>query len=104
MKESGIVTAIQQYLQILENQGKLVFQRNNSGAVRTQRGGFLRFGKVGSPDFYLFTVGGKTIHLEVKNETGKQSEGQKDFEERVTKLGHKYLIVRDIEELEKLHL
>jgi len=105
MKESGIVTAIQTYLQILENQGKLVVQRNNSGAVMTNRLGrnnFIRFGKAGSPDFYVFLPNGKTIMLEVKNEKGKLSESQQEFKDRVERLGFRYEVARSVDEVEQL--
>jgi VRR-NUC domain len=100
MKESLIVTAIQQYLQLLENQGKLVYQRNNSGSTKIGNN-FIRFGKTGSPDLYVFLPNGKTLMIEVKNDKGKLSEGQKEFQEKITNLGHEYIVVRSLDEVIK---
>ena len=65
VKESQIQTAIEQYLRILEQNGRLVYIKNNSGAYRTGTGGFVRFGRSGSSDFLLFVDQGRCIHLEV---------------------------------------
>ena len=102
MKESGIVNAIMSYLQLLENQGKLVYQRNNSGAFINPKGNFFKMGKRGSPDFYIFLPSGKTIHLEVKNEKGKQNLNQLEFEIRLKQLGHSYYVVRSVDEVENI--
>ena len=40
----------------------------------------------------------KVIFLEIKTPTGKQSTKQKEFEEKVKKLGHKYFILRSLED------
>lgn len=102
MRESGIVSAIAQYLQYQENLGKCLFQRNNSGAFINPRGNFFKMGKRGSPDFYVFLPRGKTIHLEIKNERGKQSLNQLEFELKCKQLGHQYYLIRSLEEVEKL--
>jgi hypothetical protein len=99
MKESAIQRAIEQYLSLLENSGKLVFIKNNSGAFINPAGHFYKMGKFGSPDFLLFLKGGMCIHLEVKNEKGKQNPNQISYQERVEKLGHTYIIVRAVDEL-----
>ena len=107
MKESNIVTAISTYLQMLENQGKLIFIRNNSGAYKMGNS-FVRFGKAGSPDFFMFLdegengIYGRTLHIEVKNEKGKQNDNQKEYQKNIEALGHRYIIVRSLEEVENL--
>lgn len=100
-RESAIVTAIIQYLQYMENQGKLVFIRNNTGAVKTDSGRFLRFGKAGSSDIIIFTDH-RALFVEVKNEKGRQSENQKAFQHSVEDQGFQYIIVRSVSELEKI--
>ena len=40
----------------------------------------------------------KVIFLEIKTDTGKQSDKQKEFEEKVNKLGHHYFILRSVED------
>ena len=101
MKESLLQSSIETYLAYQENLGKLVYQKNNSGALKTQHGSFIRFGKKGSPDFYVF-LKGKVIALEVKNETGRQNQNQKDFQIKFENLAHAYKIVRSIDEVESL--
>jgi len=102
MKESGIITAINHYLNYLENQEKLVFIRNNSGAFINPKGRFFKMGRPGSPDFFIFLKDGKCLHLEVKNEKGRQNVRQIDYEFKITNLGHHYCIVRSVAEVERL--
>ncbi len=102
MLESLIQNAIETYLKLLENQGKLVYQKNNSGALQTRAGGFVRFGKRGAPDFLVFIKAGKTLHLECKNEKGRQNANQLEFEINITNLGHKYFIVRSVSDVENI--
>lgn len=102
MNESKIRTAIKNYLQILENQGKLVFQYNNSGAMVSQYKGktsFLRFGKSGSPDFYVwinyknnFCPYLLTLFREVKIISGKQNKNQIEFQKKIEAIGGDYKI------------
>jgi len=51
LKENDIQRTIKNYLQVLENQGKLMFIRNNSGAmpVKGQNGKmrYIKFGRRG---------------------------------------------------------
>jgi hypothetical protein len=101
MKETLIQTAIEHYLALLENTGKLVYQKNNTGAFKAQHGSFVRFGKAGSPDFYIFIKNGQCLHIEVKNEKGKLNDNQTDYQQTIEKLGHTYLIVRSVDEVEK---
>jgi hypothetical protein len=44
----------------------------------------------------------KLIYCEFKTPTGRQSDAQKDVENRVNKLGFEYWIVRDLETFKKL--
>lgn len=51
----------------------------------------------------LIIVGtGITIFIEMKTPTGRQSDSQKDFEKRVTDLGHIYRISRSLEDFQEL--
>jgi deoxycytidylate deaminase len=102
VRESYIITAINHYLELLENQGRLVFFRNNSGALINQHGRFIRFGKAGAPDFMVYLLDGRCVHLEVKNEKGKQSPNQLEYQAKIEKLGHRYCIVRSVDEVEIL--
>ena len=62
----------------------------------------MRFDRAGSPDFLLFLDGGRCWHLEVKTASGRQSKSQKDYQLMVEGLGHRYLIVRSVDEVVKL--
>src|SRR5512147_2547800 len=98
MKESIIQTSIERYLIRLEKMGKILYIKNNSGAYAV-KGRYVRFGKRGSSDFLVFYEDGRTLHLEVKNEKGKQSAFQKAYQESCEKLGHEYVVVRSLEEV-----
>ena len=102
MKESQIQTAIEQYLRVLEQNGRLVYIKHNSGAYRTGTGGFVRFGRSGSSDFLLFVDHGRRIHIKKKAEKGRQSKSQRDYQRLVERLGHKYLVVRSLKEVASL--
>jgi hypothetical protein len=102
IKESVIQRAVEDYLALLEKMDKLVYVKNNSGAFKAAHGSFVRFGKVGSPDFFVFLPNGVCLHLEVKNEKGKQNDNQREYEKMITRLGHEYLIIRDLDDL--IHL
>jgi hypothetical protein len=40
--------------------------------------------------------------IEIKTSTGRQSDKQKDFENRVNLLGHKYFLVRSLDEFKNI--
>lgn len=42
----------------------------------------------------------KTLFVELKTETGKQSDKQIEFEKRVTDLGYKYKLIRNLKEFQ----
>lgn len=102
MKESQIQTQIETYLKYLGNEGKLVYLKNNSGSMTSRDGRFIRFGKKGTSDFIVFLIDGITLHIEVKNEKGRQSEAQKEMETKLKKLGHDYRIVRSLSEVQSI--
>lgn len=94
MKESDIQRTIIDYL----NVKKIFHFRNNSGALPTLHGGFIRFGAVGSPDI-IAVVKGTFVGIEVKNKTGKQSPAQKDFQERLEAAGGRYILAKQLEDV-----
>ena len=92
-----------EYLDIL----KIPYIRNNSFAGKITRGdgsqGYIKNNTYpGSPDLIIFLKKGRTLHVEVKSDTGKQSSEQVYYEIKMGVLGHEYYIVRDLKELEKL--
>lgn len=102
MKESEIQSSIIDYLQILENKGKIFFQRVNNTPVYDPK--YKQFRsmpkgtKKGFPDI-LVLINGRTIGFEVKTATGKQSEDQKDIENKFKQHGQEYFVVRTVEEV-----
>lgn len=76
--------------------------RNNSGAMLSEYKGktrFMRFGQSGSPDLFI-VINGKIIGCEVKNEKGKQTDNQKEWQERFEKAGGIYLLTRSLDEIQ----
>ncbi|WP_297635141.1 VRR-NUC domain-containing protein [uncultured Clostridium sp.] len=102
MKESEIQSGIIDYLQILENRGKIFFQRVNNTPVYDPIGKKFRSmpkgTKKGFPDI-LVLMNGRTIGFEVKTATGKQSKDQKDIESKFKQHGQEYFVVRTVEEV-----
>lgn len=116
--ESKLVTAVCTYLQLLENQGKLVFWRVNSGTtIRTyiirrgrhkgeERRYFYQYGKEGSSDVVVFLPHGRVLFLECKrDERGKLRDSQERFRAMVARLGwsgYEYHRITDVEQVENL--
>lgn len=99
MAEKDIQRTILDYLAIR----KYFFWRNNSGALKTEKGGFIRFGALGSPDICL-VKDGFFIGLEVKQKGTKQSPAQKDWEKKCKEAGGEYWVVRSLEDVRELGL
>lgn len=97
--EKQIQNAVEQYLTIK----KYFFWKNNTGAMKTEYGGFIRFGAIGSPDICL-VKDGFFIGLEIKAPKGRQSEGQILFQKRLKEAGGEYYIIRSIDDLKNIGL
>lgn len=97
--ESYVVKTCQEWLSLHG-----VFQwRNNTGAMKTARGGFIRFGEVGSPDILAIkSPAGQFVGIECKATGGKQSEHQKQFEERLKASGGEYILVHPENVIKKM--
>ena len=52
----------------------------------------------GMPDLLLYLPNGKVLNMELKTDKGKQSADQVDVQNRLTKLGHNYHIIRTVYE------
>ena len=76
--------------------------RNNVGTFLTVYGMPIVIGLPGMADLTLFARGGKTIFIEVKTRSGRLSAAQKQFRDRVSELGFEYIVIRSVEEAEKL--
>lgn len=103
--EKAIQKAVLKYL-TLKYKGKgrtdTVFWRENSGATRTERGGFIRFGFTGAPDIFVVQKG-RIYGLEIKDKA-KQSDGQKEFQKCFENAGGEYFIIRSIDDVIKIGL
>lgn len=120
--EKEIQTSIEELLALQENLGRLVYQKNNSGAIKVKHPGgkssFLRFGKPGSPDFLVWRPSKvnafdnrgspcpvlETLFIEIKTKKGKMSPLQKEFQAKIEKLGGKYYLARSFEDVKKIIL
>jgi hypothetical protein len=119
MSETQIVRAILDYLAAR----RVLAYRMNTGAIEAEYKGkkrFMRFGVPGMADILAFKKR-KTCYLttpaipndyrgeiimplwlEVKTDKGKQSELQKSFQAQVEEEGHRYAVVRSIEDVAAL--
>lgn len=79
-----------------------IVRRNNVGTFVTPYGSPIKIGLPGEADLTLFTYGGKTIFIEVKTQTGKQSQDQKHFEHLVMAYGFEYTVMRSVDEAKAL--
>ena len=94
MKEQELVNVC---LNILSAK-KIFCWRNNTGAFKTERGGYYKFGAVGSPDIFA-CEGGQLIGIECKVGKNKQSDSQKAFQKAMEKAGAFYWLVYTPEDL-----
>lgn len=106
-KESEIQSRIIDYLQILENQGKLFMQRTNNTAISMMRNGKRVFRSMPKGQHFGFAdlhclVNGVFIALEVKTSTGRQSEHQKAMEKMIIANGGEYHIVRSVDDVKRV--
>lgn len=56
----------------------------------------------GTSDIICIMPNGRTAWIECKTATGKQREAQVRFQQMVESLGHKYYIMRSVEDVNKL--
>ena len=68
--------------------------RNKLEAITLKATGLL----AGVSDLIVILPNGKLIFVEIKTDTGKMSEKQIDFQQRVEALGFEYLLIRSLDE------
>lgn len=74
--------------------------RNNSGAMRTEHGSFVRFGTAGSPDIIVvLPPHGQILGIEVKDGRGSLSAAQKAFRDALERVGGLYLVARSLDDV-----
>lgn len=114
MNEAELKRAIEDYLQIGQNQGKWFYLRLNSGDfIMTDEGGSFRRRIKGCPkgtaDLLVITNNGRydapnkyyaiPIFLELKGEKGRQTKEQGEFQDMVEAQGCGYHIIRSVDEV-----
>ena len=114
MLEKDTKYAVEQYLQILQNQGKLVFLRLNAGDFIVARGGKFERRIKGCPkgtadllvirkenwDGVVSECG--VYFFELKSDKGKQSPEQKEFQVAVEAQCTEYHIIRSVEQVQEI--
>lgn len=74
--------------------------RNNSGAVKNDRGQLIRFGCPGSADILgIMAPDGRFLAIEVKSDTGRQSDQQRHFQAMVENHGGLYILARSVDDV-----
>ncbi len=73
--------------------------RMNSGATKTISGGWVKFGFTGCPDIWAMTKAGRLVVCEVKRPSGKPTDEQVEFLDKVQKHGGKAFIARSIDDV-----
>jgi hypothetical protein len=97
ISEAEVVRNVMEYLSL---KGIPSF-RMNSGAYRTENGGFVRFGAKGMSDIYAIGPGGRSVWIECKRPRGGVvSPYQRAFIDCVNRHGGVAVIVTSLESLE----
>lgn len=76
--------------------------RNNTGAYKPERGGFIRYGKVGSPDILGMTPSGRFIGVECKSGSNDLTEHQEHFRDQVLACNGLYIAAWSVDDLEAI--
>lgn len=78
-----------------------IVRRNNVGMFLTPDGRPIAIGIPGESDLTLFCKGGRTVFIEIKTASGRQSKKQKNFQAAVERLGYEYIIMRSAHDAQK---
>ena len=89
------------YLRMMEERHNIYWFRSSSGAVRTSTNRYFKAGRPGCPDISLI-FNGKYYGLELKSDTGRQSQAQQYAQEAIEAAGGTYVIVRELADVKKL--
>ena|SRR3990167_528386 len=117
-KESGLITAILEYLQCLENNKSISWvDRLNSGRIfipnasqssgnrppfnARRSGRSIRLCRPGTPDIYVILNNGKMLWIEGKVEDSEIQKEQFAFRELAYKCGHYHLFAGDVDSVKK---
>lgn len=86
------------------NPRALIFSIPNGGSRNIIEAKTLKLTGVlpGVSDLIIIKPNGQLIFIELKTETGRQSDSQKEFEQRVKLLGYEYHLIRSLKEFIEL--
>lgn len=91
--EKAVQKSIIEYLTLK----RYFFYRNNTGAFKTEWGGFVKFGAKGSPDI-IAVIKGLFVGIECKDKQ-TQSEDQKQFQKSLEDAGGIYILAHSIDDI-----
>lgn len=97
-KEKNIQSTI---LKWLRQYGYFVWKWQVGGTYNARSGSFIPSTFKGAPDIAILHEG-KFITFEVKTKTGRQTDSQKVFGDRIIKNGGYYSVVRSLEEVKNI--
>ena len=102
--EAEILKQISTYLDILQNQGRVVWVRHNSTRFALVKGRLrgvkMRASQIGAPDIILWGPQG-TYCVEIKTAKGILSDEQLDWQRRAELMGLQYRVVRSFDGFRK---
>ena len=74
--------------------------RQNTGAARVGRR-FIRFGVPGQADLTGILPGGRRLEIEVKSDTGRQTDDQRNFQNMIERFGGLYVLARSVDDVRR---
>lgn len=108
-EEFKLTCSVAQYLQLLENQGKLTYCHVPMGEIRSARTGakLKKMGaRAGMPDFLIWagSMGANGFNrnhfaIEMKAKEGRKSDNQKAMQERLNRHGFSYYEARSVSDV-----
>ena len=101
MAERDTLRACMMYL---AGTGVLCWRSNNTGIYSEKRGCHIFHGTKGVPDLIGVLPGGKFLGVECKSDKGRQSDSQKEMQQRIEAAGGLYILARTIDDLQKAGL
>lgn len=93
MKETALVRQILDYCGYRD----MLFWRNQSGMVKTERGHMMKMGAAGSPDL-IGCLNGQLIGVECKVGKNKPTQLQLEFGARIERNGGQYWVVYSLDD------
>jgi hypothetical protein len=100
--EAEVKRAVQDYLNKLKEQGKLMLFRLQGGKVQTINKSWIHLGEDGLPDLFILPKNKQPFGLELKKPDGKHREAQEKMKLIFENLGYPYLFAHSFEEAKNI--